>query len=273
MKEIIFTSSVTTILIAILLWLFRTWIKERIEADIRLENDSKLEKLKSQLQKTNENLNNITSAGGHAYSQSQVNLLPYKIKAIETVWSSVIAWNEMTVASMFVANTPLSWVRRYGSDPSTKKNVDQLLQKDNYFKFCKERNDTELVRPFISDRGWALYYAYNSFYLSRILKAGVLRIPTLNHVEIWENINERNLIKASAPDHIIELYDSNITDGTTAFLKYLQEEILKEFKIELSGARDSKSAASNTAKILKEAEDLVKNAKQQTKTSKNEPME
>lgn len=272
MTDIIATSAVTSFLIILALWLSRTWIKERLVADIRLENDSKLEKLKSQLQRTNETLTNITSAGGQAYSQSQVAILPYKIKAIETVWNSILAWHEMSVASMFVAVLPISWVRKNGADPSTKEHFEMLLQNPNHLKFLKERNYTELVRPFISERSWALYSAYNSFYISRITKASMFLISSVNHVEIWEKINERELIKASAPSHILELYDSNILEGTTEFLNYLKEEMIKEFEIVLSGKRDSESAASNAAFILKAAVDLAKQTRQQATIPQDEPI-
>lgn len=147
-----------------------------------------------------------------------------------------------------------------------------LLQNPNHLKFLKERNYTELVRPFISERSWALYSAYNSFYISRITKASMFLISSVNHVEIWEKINERELIKASAPSHILELYDSNILEGTTEFLNYLKEEMIKEFEIVLSGKRDSESAASNAAFILKAAVDLAKQTRQQATIPQDEPI-
>lgn len=128
MFEIFATSAVTIGLTSIGLWLSRTWIMARLTADIKLENDTKLEQLKSNLKKTNDTLSNLTSVGDNAYSQSQIALLPHKIKAIETVWSSMLDWNEMTTASMFVAILPIDWVRKYGSDPSTKEKFETLLK-------------------------------------------------------------------------------------------------------------------------------------------------
>lgn len=121
-------------------------------------------------------------------------------------------------------------------------------------------NDTELIRPFISERGWALYSAYSGFYVSRVTKASMLLIPSIDHAEIWRRINERDLVKASAPTEILELYDANILEGTTAFLKYLKDEMIGEFKMELSGMRDSESAVSNAAVMLEAAENLVQSS-------------
>lgn len=272
MVEIFTTSAVTIGLVSIVLWLSRTWITTRLTADIRLENDSRLEGLKSKLQKTNDIISNFTSAGDKAYSQSQVALLPHKIKAIEAVWSSVIAWNEMSTASMFVAVLPIDWVRKYGSDPKTKENFEILLKPPEYLTFLRKRNDTELVRPFLTERGWALYSAYSGFYMSRVTKASMLLLPSVDHAEIWGRINERELVKTTAPPDILELYDSNILDGTNAFLKYLRDEMISEFKLELSGTRDSESALSNAAVILEAAENLMQSSTQQPTVLKDKPL-
>lgn len=271
-EEIFTTSAVSVGLFAAALWLGRIWIVARLTADIRLDNDAKLEELKSQLQRANSTLSDMTSAGHTAYSQSQVAILPYKIRAIETVWNSVLAWNEMSAAAMFVAVLPIDWVRKYGSDPSTKKNFEILLKNPEHLPFLKKRNETELARPFISERGWALYAAYSGFYMSRVTKASLFLFSSMDHAEIWQRVNERQLIKASAPEDILNLYDADVLEGTNAFLKYLKDEMIAEFRAELSGARDSKSAVSNAAAILDAAETLVQSSTQKPENPLDKPL-
>lgn len=67
--------------------------------------------------------------------------------------------------------------------------------------------------------------------MSRVMKASIFLFPSINHVEIWEKINERDLVKATAPTTILDLYDANIIEGTNSFLKYLKDEMIKEFKL------------------------------------------
>lgn len=272
MIEIFTTSAITVGLFSGVLWLFRTWITARLTADIRLENDSKIEELRSQLKRANDSLSNLTSAGDKAYSQSQIALLPYKIKAIETAWNSLLAWDEMSAASMFVAVLPIEWVRKYGSHPSTKNNFEILLKAPNHLSLIKEQHDIEQVRPFISARGWALFSAYNGFHLSRVLKASMFLLPSVDHAEILEKINERDLVKASAPPDILARYDANILDGTSELLKHLKDEMIEEFHAELSGARDSESAIANAATILEAAEKLVRNSTRQPEVPIDEPL-
>jgi len=272
MADILTTSVVSTALISIVIWLSRSWITTRLTADIKLENDSKLEELKSNLKHTNETLSKISLAGDKAYSESQIALLPHKIKAIETVWNSVLSWNEMSAASMFVSILPIDWIQKYGSDPSTKENFEILLKAPEHLTFIKNRSETELIRPFISERGWALYSAYSGLYMSRVIKASTLLLPSVDHSNIWEWSNERNLVKTTAPKDILDSYDTNILEGTTAFLNHLKNEMIEEFKLELSGTRDSESAVSNAATILKAAENLEQSSTNKPEAPADKPL-
>jgi len=269
MGDIFVTSATSIALISIAAWLSRAWVVARLTADIRLENDSKLEELRAELQKTSLILSNLTAAGDKAYSQSQVALLPNKIKAIEEVWGSVLAWNEMTAASMFVAILPIEWIRKNGVDPKTKKNFETLLNAPNHLPFMKDRNKTEAYRPFLTERAWALYSAFNGFYISRITKASMLTISTVDHAEIWERIDERDLVSTIAPQEVIEKYDSDVLGGSNDFIKYLKDEMIKEFKLELTGERDSKNALSNAAVIQEAAERLLQSAAERPEVPTN----
>lgn len=271
-EVVISTSIATATLVTLAIWLFRTWFIERLKADIKLDNDSKLEEVRSELKKANNNLTHISGAGDKAYSQVQASLLPTKIKAVEIIWNSVLAWDEMATASMFVSVLDLDWVRKYGSDPSTKKTFEDVLKAPNHLEFLRQRKDVENMRPFVSERAWALYSAYHSFYISRITKASVLTIPLISHVEIFERANERNLIEKSAPQYILDLYDSNFLDGTNEYLRYLKEEIITELKLEMSGERDSNRAAINAAEILKAANELAVSVSQRPQEPGGQPL-
>lgn len=272
MAEIISTSAITAVLFSVVLWLSRAWITERLKADIKLDNDSKLEEVKSELQRTRDQLSGVTSAGDQAYSQVLSVLFPSKIKSIETIWTSVLSWNEMSVASTFVAVLPLDWVEKHGSDPSTKETFEMLLKAPGHLEFLKARNNVEAVRPFVSEQIWALYSAYNSFYVSRISKAAIFLIPAFDHIEFHKRVNERDLIEKSAPKYITDKYDVNVIEGTNEYLNYLKEELIREFNIELSGERDSNRAASNAAEIIRVAESLISNSSEQISPPGDEPL-
>jgi len=263
--EILTTSFATVALTSLAAWLFRQWLVARLTADIKLETDSKLEDLKAQLNRTKDALSGLTSAGHTAYSQSQIALLPHRVMAINTVWSSVLEWSQLSAVSTIVAVMDIDWVRTNSSDPKITETIKILLG-SNYLEFLKKRNDTELVSPYVSERMWALYSAFSGFYFSRISKAVLLTFPSLDHAEIWMRINERNLIEAAAPSEILKKYDENMIQGTNVFLEYLKSQILHEFRAELSGTRDSDSAVTNASVILAAANALVQSTEQMPST-------
>lgn len=258
--EILSTALVAATLLGGAGWLFRTWIVARLTADIRLENDSRLEKLKANLQRTSDAVTSVSSAGSVAYSQSQVALLPHRISATNVVWSSVLEWNRMATVSMFVSVLPRDWIRTNASDPGTKSTFEALLGGKDYLDFLKKRGETEIVRPLVSEEAWALYAAFSALYLSRVSRAAMLTIPTLDHDEIWAKIDERALIKESAPAEILRSYDANILQGTSAYLEYLKKELLKVLRSDLSGSRDSESALNNASRIISAATELVQSS-------------
>jgi hypothetical protein len=263
MIEGIFGSMATLALLGMVGWLSRTWILTRLREAIRLETDSKLQTLRSDLQRANDSLQSITDAGQKAFSQVQIAQLPHRIEAIRSVWGSVIAWNPYSMVVTFVAVLPLDWVKKYGSDPKTKENFSILLGAPGHIEFLKQQNKVETVRPFLSERSWALYSAYNSFYLSRIMKAAMFLFPTFDHVELWKRADERALVVASAPEDIVRQYDTDSLLGGNAYLSHIKEELVKEFRAELSGTRHSDNAVTNTSTILKAANVLAESSKRQ----------
>jgi len=255
-------------LVSVAIWLSKNWIAKRLSSDIQLENDAKLEEIRSDLKHTKDKLSDIASAGNQAYATVHAGLLPHKIEAINAIWSSTLKWNEMSTVSMYVCVLSDEWIRENGSHPNTVKSFKDMLKPPNDMAFVKERNSVESYRPFVSNRIWALYSAYNSFYASRIIRAGLLTMPDIDHIGIFSKIDERGLVKESATQEILKLYDANIIDGTNSYLKFLSEELINEFEAELSGKKDSNRAAINAKEILNAADNLLDSVSKRTTSLK-----
>ena len=75
MLEIFITSIGSAALVAVALWLSRTWIRERLTASIRLETEKKLAILKSELETTTQRIRDISSAGTAASAQAEAVLV------------------------------------------------------------------------------------------------------------------------------------------------------------------------------------------------------
>lgn len=258
MLELAATSIGAATLVGVVGWLGRTWIKERLTASLRLETEEKLATLKSELASANQRIRDLTSAGTSANSQVESALLKHRIHAVKKVWESVQAWQQVSVATMMVSVLPDDWMEKYASDPGTKSTFEQVLKGVDHLNFMKSQNETELVRPFLSESAWALYSAYHSFLSARLTKASLLTIPGLDHNEVFSRFNERELVEKSAPAEILALYDQSPYAATEPYLRFLREKMLVAFREFLSGQRAGEQAVKDAAQLLHAAEELEK---------------
>ena len=171
MLEIVLSSVGSATLIAAALWMGRTWLKERLTASIRLETDKEITKFKSELEAANQRIRDISSSGTTANAQVEMALLEYRIKAVNKIWESVLNWQQVSVATMMVSALPDDWLKKNASNIGTKSTFEQLLKNTDHLSFMKKQNETELLRPFVSEPIWALYSAYYSFLSARLAKA------------------------------------------------------------------------------------------------------
>lgn len=257
MLEFFLSAVGPAVLVAAALWLGRTWIKERLTASIRLETERELANLKSDVDRASQCIKDLSLAGTSANAQVEGALLEHRIRAVNTVWESVLSWQMVSVATMMVSVLPDDWLKNYASDPGTKSTFEQLLKNIDQKDFMKKQNETELARPFLSEQIWALYAAYHSFLGARLAKANLLAIPGIDHAEALSRFNERELVQKSAPLEILAMYDKNPYVGTEPYLRYLREEMLTQFREFLSGQRAGKLAVQDAAKILHAADDLA----------------
>lgn len=257
MLELVLSSVGSATLLAGVLWLGRTWIKERLTASIRLETEQELAKLKSELDSASQRIRDLASAGTSANAQVEATLLEHRIGAVNKIWRSVISWQTVSVATMMVSVLSDDWLKKNASALGTRSTFEQLLKNSDHLGFMRTQNETELVRPFLSEQIWALYAAYHSFMSARLAKASMLTISGIDHAEALSRFNERDLVKNSAPPEILASYDKSPYTGTEPYLRYLREEMLIQFREFLSGQRAGNLALQDAAKILHAAEDLA----------------
>ena len=257
MLEIIASTFGSLSLIGVAAWLAREWLKERLTASVRLDTEQKLTKLKAELEAANQRIRDLASAGSAATAQAQSALLEHRIAAVQKVWEAVQTWQQVSVATMMVSALPEDWLKKNASDPGTKSTFEQALKGIDYPSFMKMQNQTELVRPFLSESAWALYFAYHTFLSNRLAKAKLLTISGIDHAEVLPRLGERDLVAKSAPAEIVAAYDSNPYAATEPYLRFLRESMLTEFQDFLSGQRAGNQAVRDAAEVLRAAEELA----------------
>jgi hypothetical protein len=257
LSDIIVSTFGSVSLIGVAAWLGREWLKERLTASVRLETDQKLTKFKAELEAANQRIRDLASAGSAATAEAQSALLEHRIAAVKKVWESVQAWQQVSVPTMMVSALPDDWVKKNASDPGTKSTFEQALKGIDYPSFMKTQNQTELVRPFLSESAWAMYFAYHTFLSTRLAKAKLLTIAGIDHAALLPRLGERELVAKSATAEILAEYDNNPYSATEPYLRFLRESMLTEFRESLSGQRAGNQAVLDAAEILRAAEDLA----------------
>jgi hypothetical protein len=263
--EIIVSTFGSASLILVVAWLGRTWLKERLTASVRLETEQKLATLKSELEAANQRIRDLASVGSAVNSQVESSLLEHRIAAVQKVWESVQSWQQVSAATMMVSVLSDDWIKKNASHPGTKSTFEQILKNVDHLGFMKKQNETELVRPFLSEPAWALFSAYHSFLSARLTKAILLTLSGIDHAEVLSQFSERNLVAKSAPAEIVAAYDESPYAATEPYLRFLREKMLAEFREFLSGHRAGNQAVRDAAEILHAAEDLA------AKSSANSP--
>lgn len=250
------TSISSALLVGTVIWLSRTWIKERLTASIHLETEGELTRLRADLDSANQRIRDLSSVASSANQHVESSLLNHRIAATQLIWATIQNWQKVTTATMMISAIPDDWLKRHASDRKTKEMFDDLLGNIDLQAFLENQNKSLLVRPFLPESTWALYFALHSFEINRISKVMLLRISGIDHYEIISRMNAINLVTKSAPPEILATYKNDSFAGSEPYLHYLREEILRELRDMLSGHRASTQALQNASEILKAAEAL-----------------
>jgi hypothetical protein len=258
MLDIVVSTIGSAGLIAVLAWLCRTWVKERLTSSIRLETDKNLAKFKMEMESESNRIKDFLAAGTAANSKVESTLLEHRINAIKKVWESVLSWQKASSITMMASVLSDDWIKKYSTDPGTKSTFDNILKSIDHDSFMSEQSKTESVRPFLPEATWAIYAAHHAFLSTRLAKAVLLTISSVDHSAIkWQTL-ERELVKKSAPADVFKIYENNPITGTERYLGYLREKLLSDFREMLSGQLAGQRAVSDAAEILGAAEALVK---------------
>lgn len=174
------SAGVTTVLLAALGWLLRTWIGERFKASIKHEYDDRLERLKSELKAQSDlDLAALKSEvdrqaeklkiAALSFSDVQKATIPRKIEAVDNLWAAVRQARNYIPGEFYICDVltddELSDMRKTG--PLNEIRL-RLLRIDALGLSPLLFGDAEKVRPHVGEYIWALFATYHGL-LSRIL--------------------------------------------------------------------------------------------------------
>lgn len=190
---LIASTSASSVLAGVLIWLTRTWLSERLHQSIRHEYNEKLESLKARLsaeadkntamlrasiEKESERLRFATAS----ISQTQKAAIERKLDALDTLWDAVLAARENVPAVMgFIDILTVDEYRSSKDHPHFQALVGELSPDRLVTMFKDNVGSRERVRPYVGEYLWALITTY---------QAVVLRVALLLH---WGVEDEKKL--------------------------------------------------------------------------------
>lgn len=141
------------IIVALSTWLSKVWANRILEAD-----KSKYSREMEALKLSNQNFINSLSITNSAYLESKKAFTEKRIDAVQTIWAQIIKLRDERPS-------PIIWL-----DILTFEEYPQLASNQK-FEYAQKATDSEamnaiihseadLVRPFLDDRSYQLYWAY-----------------------------------------------------------------------------------------------------------------
>lgn len=251
-------------LTAAFLWVIRHWLKAKLTATVRFETQRKLAELQARIVGDESTRSAIAGAGLGSLANLNAITLPERVKAIKSVWKGVRRWRPVTPLVSMLAVMDKDYVSQHANDDRVARTMQAMLDSTKGLETSQAMNELHQWRPFMTDRAWALWSAYNAFFVGATSRAFALTMKD-GHLatRLWEINGELKIVESVAPPEIVSRYRANAADGTVPFLDYVEQQLLEDFRRSLAGEHSAPDAAKNAAPILEVANAVMTDIRQQ----------
>jgi hypothetical protein len=265
------TAVVASLLIAAAAWLARTWIKGRLTENLRRETEERLLSLEYRLQIAEAQVHAVRQAGIDTNLQLNAVVVGERVAACKQLWHGVVDWKSATMVVMAVHAFDLEYVRRYAADEGVKRTFKTMLEAVRYMDLMTRMNAIQQCRPFVTERAWALFFAYHGYFVSGLVRGFSLMIGARDLAEsMWQANAELAIVREAAPPDMFGAYEANPIANFLPFVNYLEREILVELQKSLAGEQSGPEASRQAARLVATAETALQQA---TKAQAGEQIE
>lgn len=168
------SAGVSVAMVAVLGWLLRTWISERLKASLKHEYDDRLEKLKAELKAQGDaHLTALKSEvdrqaeklriAAASFSEVQKATIPKKIEAVDALWLGVIQTraafpSEVAITDIFTDEE----MKGFYTDPRMRRHSDRMSDVSEIDFISAGMEGVQCFRPHLGEYIWALYITYRA---------------------------------------------------------------------------------------------------------------
>jgi hypothetical protein len=236
------TATISTILVAALAWLLRSWIAERLKNAIKHEYDREIAAYKS-----------VLSLVQSATAEGQKAAIEARLKAFDRVWKATLALrNHSGAITTFLDAMTVADYGRTKADSQFQKLIGGIG-----CARLKEMNSdlqVEEARPYVGEIVWALFFAYQAIHIRLALLIGT---GTDAEIVNWHTDAANNAFIRAVLDPIeLQAFEA-IQFGKIAFFRRtVESKILMHWEKLISGAQHGDEAAQQAQAILRAADQI-----------------
>lgn len=272
-----FMDWIPTSILAVVLWLSRKLIATCLTNAVRHEYDEKIERLKTELRKSEESfkadlqtketqIEVLRSGAISGLASRQAALDKRRIEAVDQIWSAVTELAPAKAMSGWISAFNFKAVSKLASTNEQLRNVFKTLEGD----FDIKENSTlvkkyaDKARPFVTDFAWAIFSAYKAIVYHAVIKSAMLKTG-LDAPDILTTDGIKKLIKVTLP-HQTEYVEKHGDVGYHYLLDELESTLLVELHKILQGGESDKDSVKQSAAIMKEVSKVMESASKTTTT-------
>lgn len=215
---IISSATVSSALVAILIWLSREWISTRIKSSIQYEYDQKLEVHKAQLKAENEvallELKTaiereaaLHTAAYGSFSEGQKAAMERKLSAVDRLWDRVLQLRgSLPPILTFIDVLTVGEYKGIKNHPTFQALTGELSKEKIAGMVSNEAGPIEKVRPYVGEYMWAIFFSYQAIML-RTLFLLYLGRDDAEKIEWFKDSGIRQLMEAVFTPEEIKEFD------------------------------------------------------------------
>jgi hypothetical protein len=259
------------IALPVMIFIGRNWLKANIERSVQHRFDAKLESLRAELRKSEEELKSqlrlkegqITALRDGVLSgraQRQVLLDKRRLEAVDRLWAAFMALAPFAGVSKFMSVLDFDIVAQDAPLNSDMRTLFHTIAGDHDEKMKQlSENAAKSEQLFVSPLARAYFYAYQSVVLSAYMRAKVLEIGLENPAKLFKDEHVKNLLKEVLP-HYSEYIDKFGAFGFHDLLEVLEKKLFSELQKTLRGEEEDQASLEQAAKIMELAHKVAADA-------------
>lgn len=244
----------------------RNWIKASIERGVQHGFDTKLEAIRADLRRSEEELKSelrlkesqISALRDGVLSgraQRQVLLDKRRLDAVERVWTAINELAPFKGVSAFMAVINFDEAAKEAPRDPKVRQFFETIARNQVPDITTFKNSARDEQPFVSQLAWAYFSAYQMIVLSAYMRAKVLELGLDNPGKLLNNENLKNILKAALP-HQSEFIDQYDPLAYHYLLDELEKSLLAELQKMLRGEDQDEAGLAHAARIMNMVEKI-----------------